>query len=824
MTKIFLSHSSKQKHYVEQIAKKLGKSNIVYDAWTFDVGNKTLDEIYSGIDSAGIFVYFISEDSFKSRWVEKEIDKAEEYLKKGKLKRFLPIIIDHTIKHSDDRIPQWIRDEYNLKFISKPTKSYDLIKQGLRLVSWDLYPKRKKIDQLFIGRTAQIQQFEERIYNFDIPAPSSIIISGLASIGRRKFIKHVLKNSNKIKEQYLPPIITLDSRNSIEDLIVNLYGLGYSLQPPTIISDLSTKPISEKIVIAADLISELKDNNDILFILDNLAIVSRDGNIVDWFLSINKRISNLNNIAVCLISQARTRARNLIHNNSVFAIEIPELEPYQRKAFFKDLLRNAEIELNQQDFNTISDQFSGFPDQIIYTTSLLIHEGKEHVISNPHEIIEYNTEKVARLVRKFSENSLALQVLKILSESEFYSLNVLEDILREDFSNARDIISQFSNEFIIEYVGNTREYIRLNDSVKDYIQRLGYKLDDKYYSNLQQHAQHSFKSYEIIERDISEYVISFKEALKHGYQVPKEFVIPSHYVNAMRELYNYERRYKEVVALAERVLQNEKYLDKRIVKEIRYWLCLSLARRRDKRILEEVQKIDGADHNFLLGFYYRIVGRHEDAVHMFNKVLEDAPKFFRAKRELVQVYLNTEQYEEAFVLAKENYYLDKNNPYNLQSYFRCLIKLDGPKKKIELKSLLTDLKNNPHEKASEMFMTAEAQFYAFAENNDAKALQIADDAIASFPKKIYPYLTKLELLRRSNNISELDKTIKDIEIKFDSESDILNKLPYLSAKCILYARTGQNDEALKVLNNDVRTNFSDTVYKKLLAEIEAPKL
>jgi tetratricopeptide (TPR) repeat protein len=315
-------------------------------------------------------------------------------------------------------------------------------------------------------------------------------------------------------------------------------------------------------------------------------------------------------------------------------------------------------------------------------------------------------------------------------------------------------------------------------------------------------------------------VISFKEALKQGYNVPKEFLIPSHYVNAMRELYNYERRYKEVVTLADRILQNEKYLDKRIIKEIRYWLCLSLARRRDRRILEEVQKIDGADHNFLLGFYFRIVGRHEDAIHRFNKVLEEAPNFYRAKRELVQVYLNTEQYSEAFTLARENYYMDKNNPYNLQSYFRCLIKLEGPKQKNELKNLLQDLEKNQHEKAHEMFMTAQAQYYAFVDNNDFKALKVADDAIAAFPKNIYPCLTKLELLRRTNNISDLEKTIKDIETKYDPESDIFSKLPYLSAKCILYAKTGQKEQALKILNKEICNNFSENIYKNLLAEID----
>jgi len=131
MTKIFLSHSSKQKGFVEVIANKLGKSNIVFDAWTFEIGNKTLDEIYQGIDSSGIFVYFISNEALSSPWVEKEVNKAEEYLQNGKLRKFLPLLIDSSIKHNDNRIPEWIKEEYNIKYISKPNKCFDLIKQAL---------------------------------------------------------------------------------------------------------------------------------------------------------------------------------------------------------------------------------------------------------------------------------------------------------------------------------------------------------------------------------------------------------------------------------------------------------------------------------------------------------------------------------------------------------------------------------------------------------------------------------------------------------------------------------------------------------------------
>ena len=98
MLKAFLSHSSKQKGYVEVVAKGLGKSNIIFDKWTFEEGNKTIDEIFQGLSETDLFVLFISNEALESEWVKMEIGKAYEMLKGGNIKRLYPIIIDENIK------------------------------------------------------------------------------------------------------------------------------------------------------------------------------------------------------------------------------------------------------------------------------------------------------------------------------------------------------------------------------------------------------------------------------------------------------------------------------------------------------------------------------------------------------------------------------------------------------------------------------------------------------------------------------------------------------------------------------------------------------
>lgn len=821
MNKVFLSHSSQQKGFVSVIANKLGKNNIVYDEYSFEAAEITLEEIYKGIEQTGIFVFFISKESLKSKWVEKEILKAEEYLKNGKIRKFLPIIIDPELNHKSEIIPDWIRENYNLKYFSKPTKVYDLIKQSLMIVNWELYPKKKELDQLFIGRTNQIKEFEQRIFDYNLNTPSNIFVCGLSSIGRRKFLKHSLKNSNIINKNYELPSILLDNRNSIEDFILKIFGLGYSEKNIDEIINLSSKEIDQKVEIALDLILELQKNKDILLIIDNYSIINSTGQISDWYYKLTEKMSTINNVCICIISSAKLRNHLYRNNNNIFSINIPELEPYERASYFQAILKIEDLELSRDKFKIINELFSGFPEQISFTSSLLKSEGENYLMNNLNEVSDFNFEKVSKVLTKYNDNELALQILKLLSDSECISLVFLSKILGDDFEESKSIISDLSNSFIIEYIGSSKEFLRLNDSIKDYVQRINFALSEKYKENIIHNVTESFEGDSLLESDTSEFYISLKEALKNNLRIPSEYLIPSHYINAMRELYNNENKYKEVIELADRILLNENYLDKKIVKEIRYWLCLALCRKRNDRLLKEVQKIEGIEHNFLLGFYYRLRGRHLDAIEKFSIVLSQNPKFYRAKRELVQVYINTERFKDALELARESYIQDKSNPFNLQSYFRCLIKTEISSNREELTRLVGELQKNPHQKAQEMYLTAKAQYECFVENNKESALNFVKDAIAAYPTNIYPYITKLDILKKYDDLNAIEECVREINSKFDSENEIFKRLMYLKAVVYTKVKRGDNSGAKDFFYNHIENKFGSTVNELILQEIEA---
>jgi|SRR5450830_356981 len=138
--KAFLSHSSADKQsYVSIVAARLTAEDFVYDEITFETGEQTLNEIIRGLDESSVFCLFISNKSLDSDWVQQEVDGALVRLTNGSLKSIYPIVIDRNVTHDDPRIPKWLKENYNLRLVTRPVIAARRIQQKLRQASWAEY-------------------------------------------------------------------------------------------------------------------------------------------------------------------------------------------------------------------------------------------------------------------------------------------------------------------------------------------------------------------------------------------------------------------------------------------------------------------------------------------------------------------------------------------------------------------------------------------------------------------------------------------------------------------------------------------------------------
>lgn len=221
-SRAFLSHSSMDKVLVEKIAKSMG-DKCVYDNMTFEPGMPILSEILKGMLQSDVFVLFISENSLESDWVKKEITNAKE-MSADDIKRILPIIIDKNIKHKDSRIPEWLRNSYNLKYIDNETIILSKIYTKLRYFAFIENSSNQK--DAFVGRSKLFDQFNSAINSSIDRTPTYIIAYNyLTGIGRRAFMKEALRRMQLLERFQEPIIISLNKSESLESFIYSLNSI-----------------------------------------------------------------------------------------------------------------------------------------------------------------------------------------------------------------------------------------------------------------------------------------------------------------------------------------------------------------------------------------------------------------------------------------------------------------------------------------------------------------------------------------------------------------------------------------------------------------------
>lgn len=800
MPTVFLSHSSSDKaSYIDVVARKLGDANIQYDQLTFEEGEKTSDEITKGIEKCDVFALFISDAALKSKWVLDEISQAEKRLSAESLAKVYPIIIDLSINFKDARIPDWLRENYNLKLISRPTVAARRLEAKLRELHWSNHKTNQKRKEIFVGRNQLLDDFETRIDDVDQSRPACIIASGLTRIGRSKFLSHAIVKSNLVSSSFSPIKIMLDRVDSIEDFIIKLFDTGLTNSSSKDLENLLTIKIENKVRILSKMLLDVQSAKETLFVEDGGCVVSHSREIAGWFKDSIKAIKNISNPVLCIASAYRPNPAEVRREPLIYAVEIPELLPKERSGLLRRLLDVHQIEMSTDDFNFFALQLKGFPEEVFYCVNLILDLGIKGAKNEVNQLTEFNRERASLLLRQYEENVKVLDFIYLLSEFEFIGLEFLYQIVDEKLY--QEILGELVARSICDYVGIEQEYVRLNDTIRDLIRRNRLGLPADFAKKIQDHVRDFVKDQNKFERDASDFFYSIKEAfLKNPDEINQKYLAPSHILRTIRQLYYKKENLKKAIRFCDLLLQKEAFLDYKIIEDTRYYLCLSLAKQKDNRVLKEVQKISGPEHDFILGHYYRLTGRHADAIERLSKLIQTPYINSRAKRELVQVYLAVEEYDKAEVMAKENYLANKGNQFPVQSYLNCLLNSENyTSHKDKIAELIKELEAIGSNQSTQMSYIANGLFKSKFEQNKANAFSCISDAIALDEDSQYPYFAQFDIALHYLDVPVMEASLSKLESISQHRTFSKNTLVMLKAR--LLAATGKIDNAVELVAN-----------------------
>lgn len=766
MAKAFLSHSSKDKVLVERIATQLGRNNCHLDSLTFEAGRQTLEEIFKGLEHTDIFVLFISQNSLESEWVKKEITQAKKLLDKQIIDRIFPLIIDKEITYKDPRIPEWIRKPYNIRILNNEVLILKKVKQFLRESNFKKYSHLKEQSELFIGRHDLIQDFERKLINIENTKPTCIVASSyFEGIGRRTFIKNGLIKTGIVDKWYDPVSIPISSKESIEDFI---YKLNFVHATSDIFKhDFAKEDVSAKIQLAIECIKTFNENGEIIFIVDDGSIVLPNHTIVDWFRQVINNPSLQNQVCICLISKFKPYGPLIKKMPNVISFQVNELSIPDTQTFFIQYLRLVGQALKPEDTKFFLKYLKGVPGQIIYAASLIDSVGVQEAKQYVHDIEEFDELRALSIFEFLKDDELSKQMLIALSKFEIISYDLVYKIFGESDEVYRAIQRLFDLALFYP-VSSTHDYLKLNTSIADYINRSRIDLHVKNNERIKEITKEAIEKPITLDEysDYSEFLFTLQAMIRQNISIPSRFLIPSFILKSMVQEY-YSRHYKTVIELANKLLENYEKFDPQIIRETRYWLCLAFCRTKSEKLFDELKyfkdeiKENLKDYYFLLGFFYRNSDKMEDAERNFQSVLKIDSNHSRTKRELVNVYLRKGEYMKALDWARDNYARFRTNILHIQAYFTCLIKKHHlTDKDYEIiDELLEGAAKSYDKKARDIHSEMVAEYDYYIEGNSSSAIQTLEESLKINPNNYFAFRALIEIYKRNNMLAEIEKII-----------------------------------------------------------------
>lgn len=699
MIKAFLSHNSAQKHLVEQVAQKVGLDYVYMDEFSFQAGNSLTMEIKNALASSKVFVLFLSFEAQESPWVNLEVQEIALHVLNHKI-AFCPIIVDETFSHNNLKEDWFWMKEYLLKTYGSYNLIAHLIKEKINALEINDGNQRYARLYTFVGRDDEMKEIHQ-CYNSSIDNQRrAVIVAGLPHVGRKRLLKEVLIQKlepNLYKTYELLPM-SLSNTDGLDSFFNQLNDL---LHPSNVleIASVGAGVILQKTI---ELLRELDAFNKKIIIDDDRCIVRSNGYIADWFIEIIKSQELLNKTYFFIASRYAPdiHAGSLL-SSFVQSHQIGSLTPESMKTLLIEYARNRGFSSGNISKEVISEiqKLSGYPEQVLF----YVDELKDHGPYQATNLLKHTLPSLyqgdyASAIQAIEKEQKLLHILILLSKFEFVSIDILAQIIDDFWTDG--CLEKLSRFCLFDVFGAAKQYIRLNPGMAMYIRKRDdtFKLPSKYTTRLSTITKNCLNELNGESLDLSAQLYALKETIKADPDhVDMKYLLPSYALKVIIDEYQQEH-YDNVIILANRVLYSSNLEDyKDVILPVRHWLCLAYCHQQNKHFFEEVIHFDTTKHtyHYLQGFYARLGGNYSKAQKELKIAVGDYlvnPRRAVAKsaHELVLAYTLDGKYGDAIDLARQNYYLERTNPYHIEAYFRCLVHTSNASKD-ELIALIRDM-------------------------------------------------------------------------------------------------------------------------------------
>ncbi|MFN4165175.1 MAG: TIR domain-containing protein [Ferrovibrio sp.] len=757
--KAFLSHSSKDKNYVREVANHLGAGRCEFDEATFE-STLNVAAIHKALQRCDLFVLFLSKDSLESQFVAEEQKFTRELRGRGIIKKILIFALDDSTYRS---LPSWLRD-YN---VCHKVSSPQICARRINSILVRLEAEEASLAEIYIERSDQEQELRTAVSAPTDKAPTTVHIVGYEGVGRRTLLQ---KTFDKIFpgqiEVYLP--VTVQSNHGLDDIYRSLCAYHKTGSLSEISQDFlrfSNLSDSDKAQEIADTILELcEDRALVLFIDDGGGVFDDSGSYHDHVRGIINRLKGRVRPSLAVIQTRMMPYRQRFEDGKTFHLYVPPLNEAEAMQLLSFLLKQRGIDFTSSQLHSLSELVDGHPLNARFAAGYAKIYGLNLLLAEPDELISWKRKKAQDFLRKIIFADIETNILAALVDFRFLATETIFGIIDAPQSEIAQSLRKLEEYCCVERRG---DYFHISLPV-----RAGVERDERFQKTSEWRRGIAERIASLVQNytDEDKFPIAILDnAIAAAAQISdtnpflSQLILPSHLLRIARDCYDGNRRL-ECMNFAKRAYSMKSQLpaDAR-VEVLRLW-GLSAIRLNQRAELDSVyfelqrQASPAAARMkyFLQGFWARLHNKIDEAEGFFLKAHEMNKDNPSINREIAGLYYRQGRYDEAEAFARRALSHNPTNPFILDVLLSSLLAklLRGiAANEDEIRRLTDDLKTYGDAPGYSFYSIREAERLARNPSTRRQALRHAEEAVKKTPHLLSAHLCRANIKLRLNDIN-----------------------------------------------------------------------
>lgn len=768
--KAFLSHSSKDKGYVESVASFMKPGTYELDSETFDRGILNTEAIEIALKKATLFVLFLSEDSLNSGYVNFEFLIARELYASGSIEKILVICLDET---SFSKAAESLKYHNFLRKAGDSASSARLIASVLISSS----TKDRKESHPFLNREVEIAEIQEQLFDHAKPDVKVLFISGNPGVGRRTLARKVFADQFP---QVIPsfPEIEIEPYDGREEIFRKLVS---KIRPSSTVRELRVASTGfqvaterEKDRQLAEIINSLLPLRESLVVSDLGGVLADDGSLEPIIDSIVDDLASRPHPPLTIIAPRMVPRKLRREASDIAYCAVQSLLYEVSRRLVRALLKAASITASDTDIDKLTELGEGYPDNYYRMVSEIRETSLAVFLGKANDFVNWKHRRSSEYLKRLLLDSNSVEIISILNlipQADFEILYVLSEIEKDTLASC---VEKLIYGHVLEVsfdLYKISPYLRVA-AERDKRFSLGdakrKRLLERASSSLSVRIEDGTANIRLLDTAIladiarGSEINAFVQAL----------VLPSHYVWLCRRAYD-RQDFTESIRLAKIGLDGRDRLSRNGKVAACRFLCLSAARIGDETAFGHGMTAlrSGVGDNwtktnieFLQGFNERLKGNLPKAEQHLREALSLSKDNFSAARELAAVCAARGNLDDAEAFAREARQHAPDNAYVLDILISVLIRRHGRNSKYssEIEALFDALEKVGDEGGRSFYVTRKAEFEHLWGNNKI-ALRLIDEAVKKTPKIFDVHRIRAQILIKDRNTEEAWKEISRLK-------------------------------------------------------------